>query len=37
LQNAVRDLQACPERSARIDDTVRLIRNELMPGLLGAA
>jgi hypothetical protein len=26
LQNAVSDLQGCPERSARVDDAVRLIR-----------
>jgi hypothetical protein len=37
LQNAVNDLQTCPERSARVDDAVRLIRRELMPRLLGPA
>jgi hypothetical protein len=37
LQNAVSDLQACSELSTRVDDAVRLIRNELMPILLGAA
>jgi len=35
LQNAVSDLQTCPERSARVDDAVRLIRKELMPRILG--
>ena len=36
LKNAVSDLQGCPERSARVDDAVRLIRNELMPRVLGS-
>ena len=35
FEDAVCDLQGCPERSARIDDTVRLIRKELMPRILG--
>ena len=37
LQNAVTDLQGCPERSARVDDAIRLIRKELMPRLLRPA
>jgi len=37
LQNAVSDLQGCPERSARVDDAVRLIRKELMPRLVSSA
>ncbi|MGH6826248.1 hypothetical protein [Methyloceanibacter sp.] len=37
LQNAVSDLQGCPERSARVDDAIRLIRKELMPRLLRPA
>ena len=37
LQNAVSDLQACPEPGARVDDAARLIRNELMPRLLRPA
>jgi hypothetical protein len=36
LQNAVTDLQGCPERSARVDDAIRL-RKELMPRLLRPA
>jgi hypothetical protein len=35
LQNAVTDLQGCPERSARVDDA--MIRKELMPRLLRPA
>jgi len=31
LQNAVK---GCPERSARVDDAIGLIRKELMPRLL---
>ena len=37
LQNAVSDLQGCPERSARVDDAIGLIRKELMPRLLRPA
>ena len=37
LQNAVSDLQGCPERSARVDDAIGLIRKELMPQLLRPA
>jgi hypothetical protein len=37
LQNAVADPQGCPERSARVDDAIRLIRKELMPRLLRPA
>ena len=37
LHNAVTDLQGCPERSARVDDAIRLIRKELMPRLLRPA
>jgi hypothetical protein len=37
LPNAVTDLQGCPERSARVDDAIRLIRKELMPRLLRPA
>ena len=37
LRNAVSDLQGCPERSARVDDAIGLIRKELMPRLLGPA
>jgi hypothetical protein len=37
LQNAVTDLQGCLERSARVDDAIRLIRKELMPRLLRPA
>jgi hypothetical protein len=36
LQNAVTDLQGCPEHSARVDDAVLLIRKELMPRILGS-
>ena len=35
FEDAVCDLQGCPERSARIGDAVRLIRKELMPRILG--
>ena len=35
FEDAVCDLQGCSERSARIDDAVRLIRKELMPRILG--
>ena len=35
LQNAVSDLQTCPERSSRVEDAIRLIRKELMPRILG--
>ena len=35
FEDAVCDLQGCPERSAQIDDAVRLIRKELMPRILG--
>ncbi len=34
LHNAVGDLQDCRERSARVDDAIRVIRMELMPRLL---
>jgi hypothetical protein len=37
LQNAVSDFQTCPERSARVDDAIRLIQRELMPRLFGRA
>jgi hypothetical protein len=37
LQNAVSDLQSCPERSARVEDAIRLIRKELMPRLSALA
>jgi hypothetical protein len=37
LQNAVTDLQGCPEPSARVDDAIRPIRKELMPPLLRPA
>jgi hypothetical protein len=37
LRNAVSDLQGCPERSARVDDAIGLIRKELMPRLLRPA
>jgi len=37
LQNAVSDLQGCPERSARVDNAIGLIRKELMPRLLRPA
>jgi hypothetical protein len=30
LQNAVSDPQACPERSARVDDAIRLILPRLL-------
>jgi hypothetical protein len=33
----VTDLQGCLERSARVDDAIRLIRKELMPRLLRPA
>jgi len=36
FEDAVCDLQGCPERSARVDDAVRLIRKELMPRVLGS-
>jgi hypothetical protein len=36
FEDAVCDLQGCPERSARVDDAVRLIRRELMPRILGS-
>jgi hypothetical protein len=33
FEDAVCDLQGCPERSTRVDDAIRLIRKELMPRL----
>lgn len=36
FEDAVRDLQGCPEPSSRVDDAVRLIRKELMPRILGS-
>jgi hypothetical protein len=36
LNDAVNDLETWPEQNSRVDDAVRLIRNELMPRLVQA-
>ena len=36
LNDAVNDLETKPEQNSRVDDAVRLIRNELMPRLVQA-
>jgi hypothetical protein len=37
LLAVLQNLQDCPERSARVDDAIQLIRRELMPWLTGTA
>jgi len=36
LEDAVSDLESCPEFSTRVEDAIRLIRKELMPRLAGS-
>jgi hypothetical protein len=35
FRDAASDLESCPERSIRVDDAIRIIRKELMPGIVG--
>jgi hypothetical protein len=35
LRDAVCDLEKCPEQTTRVEDAVRLIKNELMPRITG--
>ncbi len=37
FRDAVSDLENCPEQSSRVDDAIRLIKNELMPRFAKAA
>jgi len=35
FRDAVSNLENCPEFSSRVEDAVRIIRKELMPGIVG--
>jgi hypothetical protein len=37
LQDAVSDLENCPEQSSRVEDAIRLIMKEVMPRFAQAA